>query len=41
MSCWLFVLLLVILLIVERDDVVFLGESPPPLESLPSGKTEL
>ena len=28
-------------LVVQRDDGVLLGESPPPLESLPGGKTEL
>ena len=39
LSWWLFVLYLVEMIIVERDDVVFLGESPPPLESLPGGET--
>ena len=28
-------------LVVERDDVVFLGEGPPPLESLPPTQAEL
>ena len=28
-------------LVVEGDDVVFLGEGPPPLEALPGGETEL
>ena len=39
-GCFL-VLWLACLLIVEGDDVVFLGESPPPLESLPGAETEL
>lgn len=37
-SCYLIV---PIILIVQRDDVMFLGEGPPPPESLPCSQLEL